>query len=801
MSGSFVKHIKSKTKAQYDSASTIDQDSIYWLEGQTSPSASGFDTKNARIMFNGKDYSGAKKIETGNIAGAIAVDGVSVPIYRCATLNSDGNLEQSDPDFTFFMNNYLPLLVDEISDKFEQYDAMLEAGNEHINDTSNPHSVTKSQIGLGNVTNDAQIKASEKGVSNGVASLDSTGHIPSSQIISDVIEIEHVIEYDDNGTYYFKYGTPAYEVKKGSNADPSYVKTPVVGKMYFVESPYVSGNDNKLLHGIYNGGNVQFAVANSDPDNNRSVAEYNKLYVDTESKKLYICTNKTYATLQEIPYHYETDLKWGGRSISNGFSPIDAALYQNLGNNVSAFMPANAITIEYSRDGGSTWNNYGATDVEKTHLFSDLGTSLFIGKNESTGINYNNYQLRITLDTQVTVSDVTSRIYALINKFILNISTNGAQNCWCTIDARKQYDVTHGNNIWTTFADKTNINGWSGYNVINTSDINTYSGNSTQATSQYGQLRFTFGCESGNTNYKGLNILSISCFGKTVWQTPSAIAKTGHIYTYDGSQSVEFPNMVKASGFRKKGSDDTYVLLGNGGHKLLSTIDTQVTQTVTSNTNQSYRPLLLGDSFSDSSTFSPTTTTASAYSTHLAKFQPSAGLLFIGGLGKMNTDGTVAAGSNSNVWNTNGGITSIATTSAAGLMSAIDKSNLEVLKSDQTRYIVQNTTTPLKCHERWQTGTAQASLPIYECISGLNANNQLVNVTGKAKYIMSCVAMTESTCVPCKCTRDATTKKWVPTRLDGSSFASDTIFYVKFIYNKQAIGHASQGSPSLTNGS
>lgn len=60
----------------------------------------------------------------------------------------------------------------EISDKIDQ----------HISDNSNPHSVNKQQIGLSNVTNDAQVKRSEMGVANGVATLNENGKIPVSQL-------------------------------------------------------------------------------------------------------------------------------------------------------------------------------------------------------------------------------------------------------------------------------------------------------------------------------------------------------------------------------------------------------------------------------------------------------------------------------------------------------------------------------------------------------------------------------------------------------------------------------------------
>ena len=51
--------------------------------------------------------------------------------------------------------------------------------------------VSKSDVGLGNVTNDAQIPLTQKGTANGVATLDSNGKVPSDQLpsyVDDVIE-------------------------------------------------------------------------------------------------------------------------------------------------------------------------------------------------------------------------------------------------------------------------------------------------------------------------------------------------------------------------------------------------------------------------------------------------------------------------------------------------------------------------------------------------------------------------------------------------------------------------------------
>lgn len=72
----------------------------------------------------------------------------------------------------------------------EVYVLAVDKFTKHTPDTNNPHKVTKAQVGLGNVTNDAQVKRSEMGVPNGVALLNSEGKISSSYLpsyVSDVI--------------------------------------------------------------------------------------------------------------------------------------------------------------------------------------------------------------------------------------------------------------------------------------------------------------------------------------------------------------------------------------------------------------------------------------------------------------------------------------------------------------------------------------------------------------------------------------------------------------------------------------
>lgn len=73
----------------------------------------------------------------------------------------------------------------------------------HIQDKANPHQVTKEQVGLGNLTNDAQVKRSEMGVANGVATLNGQGLVPSNQLpsyVDDVIDCYATYNKADDGT-------------------------------------------------------------------------------------------------------------------------------------------------------------------------------------------------------------------------------------------------------------------------------------------------------------------------------------------------------------------------------------------------------------------------------------------------------------------------------------------------------------------------------------------------------------------------------------------------------------------------
>lgn len=262
-------------------------------------------------------------------------------------------------------------------------------------------------------------------------------------------------------------------------------------------------------------------------------------------------------TPTEITSFPEAYLSWGGKNFSASYGPIDAAMIPDLGACRSMFAKAAGITVQYSRDGGSTWVDYGLTDSEKTALFSN-GQNIVIGGTTETGIDKSNYKSRVIITTDL------AGIYTLLNKFAIYVSTGGSSGCNVTIDARTKANVDASNDTWVTLADKVAINGWNGWNIINIPNITAY-GNP-NAPSQYQQIRFTFGVTShvSTVAYPGLMVLRIMMFGAPGYIFPSNMARNGHLYAYDTSQNATFPGAITATMFKRSGGTSAQFLKADG---------------------------------------------------------------------------------------------------------------------------------------------------------------------------------------------------------------------------------------------
>lgn len=95
----------------------------------------------------------------------------------------------------------------------------------HTQNKQNPHGVTKNQVGLGNVTNEAQIPLSQKGANNGVAALDGDGHVKDSHLWDASEGFHGLISADDwkrLDDVYGVYDSKTLGVKEGAIPTSAY---------------------------------------------------------------------------------------------------------------------------------------------------------------------------------------------------------------------------------------------------------------------------------------------------------------------------------------------------------------------------------------------------------------------------------------------------------------------------------------------------------------------------------------------------------------------------------------------------
>lgn len=230
----------------------------------------------------------------------------------------------------------------------------------------------------------------------------------------------------------------------------------------------------------------------------------------------------------------ESYLSWGGKNISGGVSPIDAACSNVHSANRFIFAKPAGITIEYSTN-GSTYSTYSTTDSAKVNLVSGIGSAYYIGaRSSSTTVND---KLRITLNA------TNMGLYTRLRKLLINISTNYATGSNVTVErAMKGSESTY------VTVGTYQISGWSGWNSI---PINYAFGGGDNQTYNIANLRLTFGITGVNSEQtsNALTITDIVGIGDTYWSYPSTMAKTGHIYSYDSSQNTTFPAKVTATTF------------------------------------------------------------------------------------------------------------------------------------------------------------------------------------------------------------------------------------------------------------
>lgn len=193
------------------------------------------------------------------------------------------------------------------------------------------------------------------------------------------------------------------------------------------------------------------------------------------------------------------------------------------GENILEFIPANAITIEYTTDGGTTWIDYNASDGEKIGLCDVLySRNLYLGKN--TGSTSATDGLRVTIDAD------TANIYCIGRYLVLYVN----RNCTATLEtAYRNTPTVFTQKIQTTARENTAIplNSLI-YGNYNTQNHETF-------------LRLTLMGTAGGATY----LRHLHMYAGQIWKYPSYLARKNHLYSWDLSQNATFPANIIATNF------------------------------------------------------------------------------------------------------------------------------------------------------------------------------------------------------------------------------------------------------------
>lgn len=244
----------------------------------------------------------------------------------------------------------------------------------------------------------------------------------------------------------------------------------------------------------------------------------------------------------------EEYLQWGGPSKSGTVSPIGMTLSNEHSANRMAFINGDLITAEYSSDGGSTWTEYSASATSKSQFFTQSYAFPVGRPTSATEVTADMSKTRITITAQ-NGSDPSGRVYTDPRKMLVLISSATALEL--VVEYRTGTNYKSGG-AWSTFGTYT-VSGWSGWSDIPLI-LGTLGGGSSQTGNNW-QLRLTFTVKTKNSSYpKTADVLAVRIYGQNTWATPSTMAQTGHMYTFDMSKNVTFPAGVYAPTFYENGT-------------------------------------------------------------------------------------------------------------------------------------------------------------------------------------------------------------------------------------------------------
>jgi hypothetical protein len=234
----------------------------------------------------------------------------------------------------------------------------------------------------------------------------------------------------------------------------------------------------------------------------------------------------------------ESYLTWGGQNTNGYVTPIGMSLSNEHSANRLAFINGNSLYFEYSSDGGSTWTDYGYSASTKSQFCT---TSVGVPIGRTSGEYTTSSRTRITLTAQ---DGTNTYVYTNPRKMLIEVASSGGMQVLVETRTGANYQSS---GAWSTFGTYS-ISGWSGWNDIPLV-LGTLGGGTTQTGNNW-QLRLTFIMTSKNNDYPTTaQVNKLRIFGENNWFTPSTLANTNDLYSYDMSQNALFPAIVQGTRF------------------------------------------------------------------------------------------------------------------------------------------------------------------------------------------------------------------------------------------------------------
>lgn len=232
--------------------------------------------------------------------------------------------------------------------------------------------------------------------------------------------------------------------------------------------------------------------------------------------------------------HIISNIDRGTYNYAGGVSPVNRSLFNVARSCKSAFLPPESITVEYTRDNGASWLDYGFSDFNKRGLFSmNKANSAYLGK--STTEAKVGYGVRITIKA-------TDR-YVSFDTFYCWLST--AHTCTASIERSTIGEPDK----FISVVNDVPVSGWSGANEI-AFTAGTFGGGDSQL-SNFATYRITFMIKSVNSNWvkNASSVTDLRFYGDNCWGSANPMMENDNIYTWDALGNVSFAKDVKAANF------------------------------------------------------------------------------------------------------------------------------------------------------------------------------------------------------------------------------------------------------------